>query len=358
MKLNYLTIILILVVLSIRLISQEIYPKPKHYYCYTTVDSIIIDGNLNEESWQLVNWSDPFVDIEGDEEVLSPFETKFKMLRNKYGMYIAAYLEEPHINASIVNNETIIFQDNDFEIFLDPDGDNHNYYELEINALNATWDLFMCRPYSDHCTANSSWDIKGLQTTVGIHGTINDPNDIDSSWIVEIFLPWESIITNASGNRKPRNREVWRMNFSRVQWEYDIVNGQYSKKKIPGSELIQKEHNWVWSPQWILNMHNPETWGYIIFAGHPLSNEPILADPDKDYELKIYLVNLYRMQKHFFLENHIYAKSLGELIGKKNGLFPVHIETTSKQFLIFCSNYNDKTWYIDQHRKLWAEPIK
>lgn len=32
-------------------------------------------------------------------------------------------------------------QDNDFEVFLDPDGDNHNYYEIEINAHNTVWDL-------------------------------------------------------------------------------------------------------------------------------------------------------------------------------------------------------------------------
>ena len=33
------------------------------------------------------------------------------------------------------------------QIFLDPDGDNHNYYEIEINALGTVWDLFLARPY-------------------------------------------------------------------------------------------------------------------------------------------------------------------------------------------------------------------
>ena len=30
----------------------------------------------------------------------------------------------------------MIFNDNDFEVFINPDGDNHEYYEFEINALN------------------------------------------------------------------------------------------------------------------------------------------------------------------------------------------------------------------------------
>jgi len=33
------------------------------------------------------------------------------------------------------------------QIFLDPDGDNHLYYEIEINALGTVWDLLMAKPY-------------------------------------------------------------------------------------------------------------------------------------------------------------------------------------------------------------------
>ena len=32
----------------------------------------------------------------------------------------------------------MIFYDNDFEVFLDPNGDTHEYYELEINALGTS----------------------------------------------------------------------------------------------------------------------------------------------------------------------------------------------------------------------------
>lgn len=358
MKYKIQILALLLVILSVTAYSQQIPPKPKHYYCYTAVDTIIIDGILDEESWKLVEWSDFFVDIEGIEDKIPEYETRFKMVRNIYGLYIAAYLEEPHINAAITENERILYQDNDFEVFLDPDGDNHNYYELEINANNATWDLYMQRPYRDHSPANSSWDIKGLKTAVGIYGSVNDPSDQDSCWIIEMLIPWKSIINNLAERRPPRSREVWRANFSRVQWNYEAVEGKYLKKKIADSDLLQKENNWVWSPQWVVNMHNPETWGYIIFAGHPLSMEPILADPDTDYELKMYLIQLYRMQKRFFLEHQFYAKSLRELTGMKEGLYPVKIETTSRQLLIQSSNYKDKNWYIDQHRKLWSEPIQ
>ena len=46
-------------------------------------------------------------------------------------------------------HDAVIFHDNDFEVFIDPNGDNHEYYEFEINALGTVWDLFLPKPYKD-----------------------------------------------------------------------------------------------------------------------------------------------------------------------------------------------------------------
>lgn len=57
------------------------------------------------------------------------------------------------------------------------------------------------------------------------------------------------------------------MNFSRVQWDLEVHEGAY--RKIAG----RPEHNWVWSPQGIIDMHRPEMWGELEFvetgAGQP-----------------------------------------------------------------------------------------
>jgi hypothetical protein len=42
---------------------------------------------------------------------------------------------------------SVIFHDNDFEVFIDPDGDNWQYYEIEVNARGQVWDLLLIRPY-------------------------------------------------------------------------------------------------------------------------------------------------------------------------------------------------------------------
>src|ERR1700757_1138190 len=107
--------------------------------------------------------------------------------------YVGRGHEEPHVWATLTRHDSIIFNDNDFEVFIDPDGDNHEYAEFEINALGTSWDLFLPRPYKDDGAADNSWDIAGLKTAVHVAGTINNPNDRDSGWSVEIAIPWEAL---------------------------------------------------------------------------------------------------------------------------------------------------------------------
>ena len=60
------------------------------------------------------------------------------MLWDDQFFYVGAELEEPHVWATLTERDSVIFHDNDFEVFIDPDGDTHLYYELEMNASAPT----------------------------------------------------------------------------------------------------------------------------------------------------------------------------------------------------------------------------
>jgi hypothetical protein len=122
---------------------------PKNYICYLTDSDISVDGVLDETSWQKAPWTDPFQDIRGDGHPQPLYETKAKMLWDENYFYVAARLEEPHVHGKITKRDAVIFRDNDFEVFIDPDGDTHLYYEFEMNALNTIWDLMLVKPYRD-----------------------------------------------------------------------------------------------------------------------------------------------------------------------------------------------------------------
>jgi len=62
---------------------------------------------------------------------------------------------------TLTARDSIIYLDNDFEVFIDPDGDTHNYYELEINALNTVWDLLLVKPTGMEAQLSTAGIFKG-----------------------------------------------------------------------------------------------------------------------------------------------------------------------------------------------------
>jgi hypothetical protein len=234
--------------------------EPRVYECRRASIPLSVDGRLDEPAWQTAPWTDDFIDIEGDVRPRPRFRTRAKMLWDAEYFYIAADLEEPHVWGTLTKHDSVIFHDNDFEVFIDPDADTLNYYEFEINALNTGWDLLLDKPYRFGGKARNTWEIPGLRTAVHVHGTLNNPRDRDQGWSVEIAFPWKALAEYSKPAAPPRPGDEWRVNFSRVEWQHELVHGAY--RKVAGT----KEDNWVWSPQGVVNMHVPEMWGRVRFT--------------------------------------------------------------------------------------------
>ena len=338
--------------------AQEKYPikHPKSYVAYRA-EGLKIDGKLNEEAWEAAAWTDDFVDIEGDAKPRPQYQTRVKMLWDDNCFYIAAEMEEPHIWGTLTKRDEVIFYDNDFEVFIDPQGDNHGYYEFEINALNTVWDLLLIKPYRDGGPAIDHWDINGLLTGVEIFGTLNNPNDIDEKWTVEIAFPWNALEEWANHNGIPHNGEQWRINFSRVEWDINLTPKGYEKKKGANGKPLP-EKNWVWSQQGAIAMHQPETWGYVQFSSQSvLDGQGVSFLKDEDFDLKMALMEVYLQQK-------AYHKKYGKFASKVNGLNLsdynekkygklITLQTTDSFFEAKAIGQK-QVWHIDQTSRLWA----
>jgi hypothetical protein len=228
--------------------AQDALPAPLSYDCSRTKTPIRIDGKLDDPAWQKAKWTADFVDIEGAAKPTPRFRTRAKMLCDDKYLYIAAELEEPNVTGTLTKHDSVIFKDNDFEVFIKPLPQTESYYEFEMNALNTGWDLFLPKPYSENGKPDNSWDIAGLKTAVAIQGTLNKPTDTDRGWTLEIAYPLTAF-NSRQQVPPPVPGTIWRINFSRVEWK-------------PGNP---KEDNWVWSPQGVINMHVPDRWGYLHF---------------------------------------------------------------------------------------------
>lgn len=252
---------------------------PKIYTSQEIDLPIVVDGKLSDHAWSLVDWSEYFQDIEGSLKPVPERRTEIKVVYDSSYLYIGARLQEDHIWGTLQEKDDIIFHDDDFEIFIDPDGDGHNYLEIEINALNTVWDLFLLFPYRVKGKHNHimNWEIKGLKTAVYLEGSINDPSDQDQFWSVEMAVPWSALVPFASPKDIPREGDYWRINFSRVDWIMDIVEGKYVKRR-DNKDKVLPERNWVWSPIGYINMHRPEDWGYLVFG-----NDQDFVIPEVEY---------------------------------------------------------------------------
>lgn len=245
---------------------RERVPVPRTYVAARRSAAITIDGRLDDPAWARAPWTEAFTDIEGDVRPAPRHLTRAKMLWDAEHWYIAAELEEPHLWATLRERDAVIYHDNDFELFADPDGDTHRYFELEINAFGTVWDLFLTKPYRDGGEAINAWDIAGLRSAVWLDGTINDARDRDRAWTVELAIPWAAFSDSGRTRVPPREGEVWRVNFSRVQWDLDVEGHGYRKRINPSTGKARPEYNWVWSPQGAINMHMPELWGRVRFG--------------------------------------------------------------------------------------------
>jgi len=316
------------------------YPKQYVVYKLGPGEVITFDGKKEEPAWN-VEWTDEFQDIEGPSKPMPYYKTRAKMRWDDKYLYIAAHLEEPQAWANLTINNSIIFHDSDFEIFIDPNGCNRYYKELEFNARNLNWNLLLVRAYLNGgppvcnftqpgmCVLSAPefgvpwWDISpDLPSGVYVEGKLNDPKIGTSFWSIEMGIPIADYLKYEPVPDHPRHGSLWRLDFSRVEWNitvYEYPNGTQVYWKVPNLP----EHNWVWQPQYAINMHLPERWGYIQFAEGPINGTAVARDPE--WPVRDALMAVYNAETIYLAKTDNYTEDLGALVSEAG--LPIYVAT-------------------------------
>ena len=237
---------LVLPLLLLALLTPAAQAAPT-YLLQRAEGPIAIDGRLDEPTWAKAKPLSPLRDLSGAH---SPYAVDIRMAYDDDCLYVAARLPAKTLRATLTQRDSVIYRDDDFEVFIDPFARGRDYLELEINQLGTVWDLFLTAPYRDpECLALHDWDIKGLRTAVTLQGTLNQGEGDDEGWTVEIAWPWASITGHSNhprAGKPPAPGTEMRMNFSRVD------------HPAPGQET-----NTVWAPTRQATIHAPEHWGRV-----------------------------------------------------------------------------------------------
>lgn len=261
--------------------------RPPVYLCRRAGRPFVLDGRLDKPFWDDAEWTAPFLDIEGEHMAAPRFLTRAKLLWDDENLYVGALLDGDEIWGHITRRDAVIFYDNDFEIFIDPDSDTQQYYEFEMNVLNTVWDLFLPIAYRDGGDALNGFDLHGLRTAVHVDGSVNQPGADNRSWSVEVVIPFAAINECLPKQPLPKPGDYYRLNFSRVQWKVTADDEGYHKCTDEQGKPLP-EDNWVWAPTGVINIHYPELWGFLFFAGADARAEDcrIPEDEYRKWELR------------------------------------------------------------------------
>lgn len=150
----------------------------------------------------------------------------------------------------------------------------------------------------------------------------------------------------------PNDGDQWRINFSRVEWQVRVIDGKY--QKVAG----RKEDNWVWSPQGVVDMHRPETWGYLQFS----TARPGAASfrPDPTGPVRHLLHHVYYAQQLYRRTHGRYAAALddlnltGDAIGPPGGA--PRLQTTESGFEASMDGPppGGRRWHIRNDSLFWS----
>lgn len=253
------------------------------YTCYRTVGPTIIDGKLDEPSWQAAPRSGPFVNIVTGEPAW--FDTRVALLWDDDYLYFGFTAEETDVWATLTGRDSKIYEENDLEVFI---GGRDAYYEFEINALNTIYEVFWIwkdalkpgslywgRPEFDPVTQRTlvlagvgghvhprgerwgflDWDYPGLRHAVYVDGALNQRGEIDRGWSAELAFPWRGLEPLADGRSlPPRDGDIWRIDCSRFE------------KKRPNGEMLDPCAGWTWNRHGHYDSHIPEVFPEVTFS--------------------------------------------------------------------------------------------
>ncbi|MDA8693356.1 carbohydrate-binding family 9-like protein [Saprospiraceae bacterium] len=172
-------------------------------------------------------------------------KTSVEMSINKKGIKFNGFIGDDDLQNSLSDRDDLLYKESCFEIFIDPHADGKNYYEIEINPLEAIFDYILLDAIGPINAEDNmvQWTIPQENLDVYVMGTMNDNSDTDKGWTFSLFVPWDLI------EEGPIEKgDCMAYNFMRI----DADKG--SKPKY-----------WVAQPTGIKLIHAPEVWPQVCF---------------------------------------------------------------------------------------------
>lgn len=211
-----------------------------------TEEPVVVDGKLDEAIWSRakayplnVAWKRG-----AEQHALNDGGTVWLAWDENY-LYLAAKLDDPDVIAENDADQAHHYRDGDvMELFLRPPGKRH-YWEL-YGTPNSKKTAFFFPSRGRGFLPSSSRDPLDLKVAATVDGTLNEWQDRDNGWTLEMAVPLKGL--TALGDKAGEGAEPWRLLIARYNYSvyHEIRGGEFSTTS-PSFENADFHNFDVWS---------------------------------------------------------------------------------------------------------------
>ncbi len=233
-------------------------PEPPVLRVARAFGPIEIDGVFDEESWEQAQETAPFVHtITGGN---APFVASAKVLWDAEQLYVGFDVEDRRIHSTFEKHDDRLWEQDCVEVFVDPDGDNRHYFEMQVSPTGVTFDTFYETRRQPQPIGHVDWE-SGLVAAVSM---------TEQGYTAEMAVPWTAFTHGDVKTPPPVEGSEWRINFY-------VMDRQGSRQRAAG-----------WSPPMEGDFHVLRRFGFLRFQApkrQPRAEPPRLS-PDRAKKLE------------------------------------------------------------------------
>jgi hypothetical protein len=206
-------------------------------------ETLTIDGRLDEPAWAGTARTRQFLHP-GTGKPLGSNASIGGVVRLRYdaeALYFAFEARDKNVRGGFPKDavDPHLWTRDTIEIMLDPDGDgdNRDYYEIQINPQGLVFDSQFDdynapRVLPDGPFGHQDFDSR-IRRAITVLGTLDDASSEDQGYVVEAALPWKSL--SKARRAPPDVGAEWRANFyvmkdnGGVGWSPILGQGNFHK---------------------------------------------------------------------------------------------------------------------------------
>lgn len=218
------------------------------YTCKKIAQDFTLTGKLDHPAW---NNAQPIQLVDAITGKNGRFKTEARALYSDKYLYIGFDCEDDYVWGTVKDHDGPIYDEECVEVFINPAGIAHQYYEINLSPENVVYDACVLNsrtPENQYAKflALPQLDFEDLHTAVHIDGILDEPG-LAKGWTAEYAIPLNEIY--GGSHTPPQPGDVWRVNFYRID----------------SPQKDQREH-YAWGFTERAAFHLPWKFGYLKFG--------------------------------------------------------------------------------------------